>query len=535
MGRFISNNSEPVTVQGTVDTITRQGGRTPATPSISAPATVTDFTSHTLTGSAYFNYGSDTHSGTNWQLANAETFSTESILIDYATKSYFTAVNLAVAGTIPREAGVYYARVRYISTGYESTAFSAPVAITISATLTAAVTSFSSSSYVVTPVYSGAGTPTSYTFRISTTQDMSNVVHSGSFSGSATINHSVTPELFNDTTYYIELTTVGSNTVLTTQVVPLSVDTASLFTGSAVAGYDGSNITFSETTTSSVYSGSIVYQFATTNTFDTIAYTTTSTSAFSAGNLAGIADRSNSYFCRAVVDVNGVYIAVTTPVSVGASFFYTSSVSTTTPAGYIGSVYIEAIGGGGAGAGAYSSAAGGSSGHFETTTVSITEQGSLNITIGQGGPANGWSNPSSTYAGVTSVTVAGTTITANGGRNAQMDQSARTYGSNTGISAYGGGKLNPPPGEDGQTHPITGIAGGAGGSNNYNGGRGGRGYGAGGGGQTRDPSYGGSGAGGGGGGGAFTTSQLANNGTGGNVGSGGRGANGAVRITYQDW
>ena len=535
MGRFISNNSDAVTVQGTVDTITRQGGRTPATPSISAAANVTSFTNHTLSGSSYFSYGSDTHSGSNWQLASDETFSAERLLVDYATKTYNTAVNLAVAGSIPREAGTYYARVRYISSGYESTAFSTPVAITVAASVSVSVTSISDSSYVITPTYSGAGSPSSYTYRISTTDDMSNVVGSGSFSSTVSINHSVTPDLLNGTTYYIELTTVGTNTVLTTSVSSLSVDFASLFSGSSLAVYNGTNIQFNDTVSSSVYTGSISYQFSTTNTFDTVAYTTSSTGAFAASSLPGLSDRSNSYFCRAVASINGTNVAASTPLSVGASFLYTSSTSTQTPAGYVGSAYIEAIGGGGAGGGAYSSAAGGSSGNFETTTVSITEQGSLSITIGQGGPGNGWSDPSSTYAGTTSVTVAGTTLSATGGRNATMDQQTRTYGQNTSKSAYGGAKGSS-TGEAGETHPITNILGGNGGIADSYGGRGGNGYGAGGGGQTRESAYGGSGGGGGGGGGAFVNSRVgSSNGSAGNVGTGGSGANGAVRITYQDW
>lgn len=532
MGRSITNNSSDITVQGTVNTVTSQGGRAPSTPSITSPTNnelISAF-NPTFTSSGFFSYGSDTHSGSNWQVSSNLQFDGSSKLADVATNSGLTSYALP-SNILPRTEGTYYVRARHVSSGYEASAFSTPQPFRISATLSATAAPQNATNFRLTPAYAGTGTPSSYSYVLSASSDLSSPVSSGSItSGYVDLAYSLATGLFTGTDYYLQLTSVGADTIEKTEVVTLSG--ALQISGSASATYDGTNVKISSTI-AVVGNPEIRHQFSTTNTFDSITYETTSTS-FSASNLTGISDRSQSYFYRPVAVVGNEKVQAQAPLSVGASFIYTSSTSTQTPAGYVGSIFVEAIGGGGSGAGAYSSGSGGSSGNFETATTYVTQQESLSVTVGAGGPANNWSGPSFTYAGQTSVSIGSFSLSAAGGRNATMNQQTRVYGQNTGISAYGGEKGNT-TGVSGQTHPITGIAGGAGGVQGNSGGQGGLGYGAGGGGQTRTPDAGGSGGAGGGGGGAFITSQLAGNGQYANVGSGGAGANGAVRLTYQDW
>lgn len=540
MGRSVTGNTSNVTVAGTVTTLTAQAGRQPGTPSITSPTSnelLSSFTPTMTTGS-FFNYGSDTHTGTNWQISSDPQFSETSIVYELASNSALTSLTLG-SSDLPRDAGTYYVRARHVSSGYEASNFSVAQPFRIDATIGASVAANGASTFLMTASYTGTGSFSSLTYSLSASSDMSNPVSTGTFSSTTkSLNYTVAPGLFTGTDYYLQLTSVGANAVPKTEVITLTGDITSGVSGSSSATYDGTNVVVASTL-SVTGSPTIVHQFSTTSTFDTVYYSTSSTQ-FSATNLPGISDRSQSYYYRPVAQLGNDNVPLQAAASVGAAFLYTSSTSFNSVSGYTGSILVEAIGGGGSGAGAYSSGSGGSSGNFESATVSITQQESISITIGQGGPGSGWSDPSNTYAGTTSVSIGSVlSLSAAGGTNAPMNNQSKVYGQDTNKSAFGGRPGNAiggsVAGEDGQDHPITGLSGGGGGGHDSGGGAGGYGYGAGGGGQTRQVAYGGNGGGGGGGGGAFSTSVAAGSGSFDNVGSGGSGLSGAVRLTYQNW
>ena len=541
MGRSITGNTSAVSVSGTVNTITAQGGRQPGTPVITSPTSnqlLANFTP-TITTNAFFSYGSDTHSGSNWQIASDEQFSAESTIVDFATNS--SLVSYAVGSSdLPRTAGTYYVRARHVSSGFEASAFSSARAFQIDATLGASIALNGSSIFTLTATYAGTGAFTTFDYILSANSDMSNPVETGSFSSSThNINYNTAPGLFTGTTYYVQLTSGGANAVPKTTIISLAGDATSGVTGSASAELLGSNVVV----TSNIAAPSnptILHQFSTTSTFDSVFYETSNTS-FADSNLPGLSNRSQSYFYRPAVQLGNEKVALQSASSLAASFLYTTSQSFNTQSGYTGSILVEAIGGGGSGAGAYTSGSGGSSGNFESSTITVSQQESVSVSIGAGGPASGWSNPSSATAGSTTVTIGSLlSLTAAGGQNADMNYQYRRYGPDQNKSAYGGEPGSSygggsQVGIDGQNHPITGIGGGSGGTHNSSGGSGGGGYGSGGGGQSRASAYGGNGGGGGGGGGAFDATVSASAGTGGNVGSGGAGKDGAVKLTYQNW
>tara|TARA_B000000557_G_scaffold969_2_gene754 strand:+ start:1966 stop:3591 length:1626 start_codon:yes stop_codon:yes gene_type:complete len=541
MGRSITGNTSAVSVSGTVNTITAQGGRQPLTPVITSPTSnqqIANFTP-SITTSAFFSYGSDTHSGSNWQIASDEQFSDSSTIVDFASNSSLVSYTVG-SSDLPRTAGTYYVRARHVSSGFEASAFSAARAFQIDATLGASIALNGSSVFQLTATYTGTGSFSTFDYILSANSDMSNPVETGTFSSSNhNISYTTAPGLFTGTTYYVQLTSGGANAVPKTTIISLAGDATSGVTGSASAELSGSTVIV--TSNINVPTGpTILHQFSTTSTFDSVFYETTSTS-FADSNLPGLANRSQSYFYRPAAQLGNEKVALQTASSIGASFLYTTTQSFNTQSGYTGSILVEAIGGGGSGAGAYQSGSGGSSGNFESSTISVSQQESVSVSIGAGGPGSGWSNPSSPDAGSTTVTIGSLlSLTAAGGKNADMNYQYRRTGADVNKSAYGGEPGSSygggsQPGIDGQNHPITGLGGGSGGTHNGGGGQGGAGYGAGGGGQSRSGSYGGNGGGGGGGGGAFDATVSASAGTGGNVGSGGGGRDGAVKLTYQNW
>lgn len=186
---------------------------------------------------------------------------------------------------------------------------------------------------------------------------------------------------------------------------------------------------------------------------------------------------------------------------------FTTTGSWTVPAG-VTSVTVEIWGAGGGGGGSNSNGIGGSgggSGAYSTRTVTVSPGANIPFTIGTGGAAGVAAGGNGAAGGNSSITIGGSTLTANGGTGGQGN--AGTSG--TGGTASGGTTNIP-----GNNGTVGGASGGNGG-NAPNGGTGGIG-------ATNNDGNPGNTPGGGGGGGE----------RGGGNRAGGSGARGEIRFTY---
>lgn len=120
----------------------------------------------------------------------------------------------------------------------------------------------------------------------------------------------------------------------------------------------------------------------------------------------------------------------------GSQTFLTVGTTTWNVPSGIYSIYVNACGGGGGGGqadgGTTFSGYGGAGGGANlkgTQTFSVTPGQVLNVTVGDGGPANGGQG---TYGGQSSVTGTGVSYTADGGQGGQ------NYVSGSGVSAFAG-------------------------------------------------------------------------------------------------
>ena len=129
-------------------------------------------------------YGSDTHSGSNWQIASDEQFSESSTIGDFASNSRSLVSYTVGSSDLPRTAGTYYVRARHVSSGLGTSAFSAARAFQIDATLGASIALAGSSIFTLTATYTGTGAFSTFDYILSANSDMSNPVETGTFNSS---------------------------------------------------------------------------------------------------------------------------------------------------------------------------------------------------------------------------------------------------------------------------------------------------------------------------------------------------------------
>ncbi len=590
MGRQIGGSPALISVQGTVTTLTSQAGRQPQQPAITSPSdnsTLSNFTP-TLSSSAFFVYNSDTHAGSNWQIATDSSFT--NILKDLASTSSKTSWVVNSDYTIPRVAQTLYVRVRYVSSASEVSPWSNGSRLVIAQTLSAVATFNGTTNYNLAVTYGGTGSATSFNVLIANNPDMTSPVVSSSVSASSNVGnlavaYTTLPGFAEGTTtYYVRITPVGADAITAPQTLTLA-NPLSTVTGvtATTASYDLA--TSIETTVPSVSltSGTAPgtrYQFATSSAFTTITYESdpSAVSIFLASNLPGISTRTSQYYFRPVLAVGSARIPISgfTPLYVSAvkklvpanpAAGNTFTGTYTIPASYSGPILVIAVGGGGGGAGtSYDAGSGGAGGQLVTTNYTVSGGESVSYTLGAGGYNLGWAATpgASNRGGTTTVAVGalGTTTAVGGlaGTNNGYSSTSFNYptftDANGATGFYGGG--------NGATNPPTygGCAGNNSGAtpNLYygqytaqpssyysfggrnavdatSGGIGGFGYGAGGGGSKRDQSAGGgaSTSAGGGGNGIYFGGKLSGNGQYTNVGDGGNGVGGAVAIMFTAW
>jgi hypothetical protein len=590
MGRQIGGSPALISVQGTVTTLTSQAGRQPQQPSITSPAdnsTLSNFTP-TITSSAFFVYNSDTHSGSNWQIATDSNFTI--ILKDLASVSSKTSWAVNGDYTIPRVAQTLYVRVRYVSSASEVSPWSNGSRIVIAQTLSAVATFNGATDYNFVITYGGTGSATSFNVLIANNPDMTSPVVNSSVSASSNVAnlavaYTTLPGFAEGTTtYYMRITPVGADAVTAPQTVTLA-NPVSTVTGvtSTTASYDLATLIETRTPSLTLTAGTAPgtrYQFATSSAFTTITYESNPSSAlfFASSNLPGISTRTSSYYFRPVLAVGSDRIPISgfTPLFVsavqkiipggfGPGVTYTGTY--TIPASYSGPIQVIAIGGGGGGSGtAYDAGSGGAGGQLVTTNYTVAGGETVSYTLGAGGNNFYWAGTpnASNRGGTTTVTVGSlgsfTAVGGLAGFNNGMGTSSFGYGSftdsNGNTAQYGGG--------NGATNPPT--YGGCGGNNSgtvpnlyygkytaqpssyysfggrnaldaTSGGIGGYGYGAGGGGSKRDQAAGGgsNSSAGGGGNGIYFGGKLSGDGYFGNVGGGGDGVPGAIALVFTAW
>lgn len=551
MGRQIGASPDTINVQGTVNTITSQSGSIPTTPSITYPTSnllIPSFAS-TFTGTPFFTYVGATHSGSNWQIASDSSFN--NILFDFATASSLTSWPVANNYAIPRVVQTLFVRVKYVSNGGQVSAFSQGMMFRTDCSVATTLSFSGASNFNLNIVYSGTGTATSFNVRISTNSNMSSPVYTGSIGASSntanlSIPYTTLPGLVTGTVYYVEVTPAGADAIPKVIVNTLN-NPASTVSGTVtqpVVELTSTTVTNSVVTATGPGTlPAINVQYATSTSFSTITYTTTSSGGtFASSNLPGLVARTTTYFARGVLVVGSdrVQIGATTP-RVGALQTLTSatpSTAGTTAAGYTGAITVYTIGGGGGGGGsAYGAAGGGGSGFIGTGAYTLTTAAtSFTYTTGAAGIAGSWVADGGT-GGTTTFTLSGQSALSSLGGGGGRTQSVGGAGGVGGANGAAGGVASGATGARGGGN--TGLFA-LGGLNGYGqqtpAGAGGSNYGAGGGGAQRDSSGSSTDFAGGGAGGLLLVPGV-NGGSGqyGNVVDGGAGARGACAITYVEW
>lgn len=538
MGRQIYGSQPVVTVQGTVTTLQSQAGRQPSQPTITSPAsgTLLPNLTPTLTSSAFFVYNSDTHAGSQWQFANDAAFT--NVVYDLPSTTSKTSLTVP-SGSIPQIAGLLYVRVRYISSASEISPWSNTITLNRDGAVTVAPQFLSATNYRFAFTYAGLGVADSVSVKISANADMSNpivntsVILSGGTGNLDSVTYASMPGYSTGTPYYVQVTPVGASAIIKTVVSQLALPTSSLTLNGSTAVYNPgtTNVAVTNSVTGA-NSASIATQYSTSVNFTTVAYESTSTS-IAATNLAGLATRASSYYCRFVVVAGSDRPVVGSPFALTAVQVLTGSGSGTISSAYSGAVLVSGIGGGGSGAGAPGSACGGGgSGYIGSQAYTVTAGQSFSYAVGAGGTGISWADGASGVA--TTFTLGGTTLTCAGGAGgkSQGSSSGGVGGRNggdgvsSGVGNYGGG------GSPYNSGGAPGLAG-SDAVPGY-GGKGGYGYGAGGGGAVRSADYGGTGPAGGGAGG-WPSGPQAGQGQFANVVAGGNGNVGYLQIQYTNW
>ena len=539
MGRKISGSPDIVTVQGTVTTLTSQAGRQPSMPTITSPSSGTVITSFTptLNSSAFFVYNTDTHAGSQWQLASDSSFA--NVFYDLSSTSSKTSL-VVPSGAIPQLAGAFYARVRYISSATEVSAWSNGISLVRTASVAVTSQFLNSTNFRFGFTYGATGSATSVAVKISANADMSNPVANTSVTLSSntgyldSVTYASMPGFTTGTAYYVQATTAGSGAIITTTTVQLPMPTSSLALNGSTAIYDPSatNLLVTNAVTGA-NSATIATQYSTSINFTTVTYESTATS-IAASNLPGLSTRASAYYYRFVVVAGTDRPVVGSPAALTAVQFFSGSGTSTISSAYSGQVLVTGIGGGGGGAGAPGSACGGGgSGYINSQTFTVTAGQSISYAVGNGGSGGSWAD--GTAGSSTTMTIGGTTLTCAGGQGGKSQSGLSTGGVggrnggdgvSSGTGNYGGG------GSPYNTGGAPGIAG-SDAAPGY-GGKGGYGYGSGGGGAVRSADYGGTGPAGGGAGGWLSGPQ-AGQGQFGNVVSGGTGNSGYLQIQYTNW
>lgn len=584
MGRQIGGSPTTINMQGTITTLTSQSGRQPGQPQISSPSdnsTLSNFTP-TLSSSAFFAYSSDTHMGSNWQIASDSNF--VNVLKDFATKSALTSWAVNNDYTLPRVAQTLYCRVRYISSANEVSPWSASSRIVAARTLSTVVQFNGTSSFNFLITYYGTGTATSFTVKVANNAAMNSPIANTSVSvssnaGSFTIPYSSMPGFTDGSTpYYIQITPAGSDAITAAEVQTLVSPLATITGVSATTTYDTAStvtMTLPSTTLSTGTAPQLRYQFSTTANFAAITYEGDPNTAltFAASNLAGLSGRTQKYYYRPVLAIGSdrvpmpglftpVYVQAVKLISPTNTSPNTANTGTSSiPASYTGPVTVVAIGGGGGGGGTgYDAGSGGGGGYLTTASYTVSGGESVSYTLGTAGAGYFWAGAqdATNIGGTTSVTIGSLgTLTAGGGQcgtNSGETTSANAFTRGSFIDANGstafyGGGGGSYGGDSGINSPGNLYSGkyttsptayhGKGGRNATSassGGTAGQGWGAGGGGSKRDQAAGGGADSfaGGGGNGVFWGNQ-AGNGTYTNVGTGGNGLPGAAAIYFINW
>jgi hypothetical protein len=583
MGRQIGGSPTTINMQGTITTLTSQSGRQPGQPLISSPfdnSTLANFTP-TLSSSAFFAYSSDTHMGSNWQIASDSNFI--NVLKDFATKSSLTSWAVNSDYTIPRLAQTLYFRVRYVSSANEVSPWSAYSRMVVARTLSTIASFNSTSGFNFSITYSGTGTPTSFTVKVANNAGMTSPIVNTSVSVSANIGSFTVPYTsmpgFTDgsTPYYIQITPAGSDAITATEVQALVSPLATVTGVSATTTYDtGSTVTMTlpSTTLSTGTAPQLRYQFSTVSNFSSITYEGDPNTAltFAASNLAGLSGRTQKYYFRPVLAIGSDRVPMSslfTPIYVQAVKLIsptnvnpnTANTGTSSiPSGYAGPITVVAIGGGGGGGmTGYDAGSGGGGGYLNTGAFTVSGGESISYTLGTAGAGAGWvyAQTAAECGGTTTISVGSLgSVTAAGGlagtNNSQPGATAYQSGYYTdvnGNTSYRGGAGGSSGGDSGINSPGNLYVGkyttsptayhGRGGRNATSatgGGTGGQGWGAGGGGSKRDQAAGGGSDSyaGGGGNGIFWGNKAAD-GYYTNVGNGGNGMPGAAAIYFINW
>lgn len=583
MGRQIGGSPTTINMQGTITTMTTQIGRQPGQPSITSPSdngVLSNFTP-TVASSAFFNYGSDTHMGSNWQIALDSNFS--NVIKDFATKSALTSWAVNNDFTIPRVAQTLYVRVRYISNANEVSPWSLSSRMVASRILSTVVTFNGASAFNLAITYSGTGSATSFAVKIAnnsamTTPIVDTTTSASSNVASLSVSYSLMPGFVDGSTpYYIQITPVGADAISAAEVQTL-VSPASSVTGvSATVTYDTASTVSMVPPSLTLSRGTAPqsrYQFSTTSNFASITYEgdpNTSTT-FAASLLSGLSTRAQKYYYRPVLAIGSDRIPMTgifTPVYVqavklisptNASPNTANTGTSSIPAGYSGPITVVAIGGGGGGGStSYNAGSGGGGGLIASTGYTVSGGESISYTLGTGGLYVDWATTqtATNCGGTTSVTIGSLgTVTAAGGLSgtnngfgAATAYQSGYYTDENGNTSYRGGAGGSSGGDSGINSPGNLYAGkytssptayhGRGGRNAVSAdsaGTGGQGWGAGGGGSKRAQAYGGgSDSFAGGGGNGIFWGNKASDGYYTNVGSGGSGLPGAAAIYFLNW
>lgn len=583
MGRQIGASPTTINMQGTITTLTSQSGRQPGQPLINSPSdnsTLANFTP-TLSSSAFFAYSSDTHMGSNWQIASDSNF--VNVLKDFATKSSLTSWAVNSDYTIARVVQTLYFRVRYVSSANEVSPWSASSRMVAARTLSTVVSFNGASSFNVAITYSGTGSASSFTVKIANNAGMTSPIVNTSGSASANIGSFTVPYTsmpgFTDgsTLYYIQITPAGFDAITASEVQTL-VSPLSTVTGvSATATYDTAStvtMTLPSTTLSTGTAPQLRYQFATSSNFASITYEgdPNTSLTFAASNLAGLSGRTQKYYYRPVLAIGNdrvpisslfapIYVQAVKLISPTNTAPNTANTGTSSiPASYAGPITVVAIGGGGGGGmTGYDAGSGGGGGYLNTVALTVSGGESISYTLGTAGAGAGWvyAQTAAECGGTSTVTIGSLgSLTAAGGlagtNNSQPGATAYQsgyYSDVNGSTSYRGGAGGSPGGDSGVNSPGNLYAGkyttyptayhGRGGRNATSptgGGTGGQGWGAGGGGSKRDIANGGGSDSysGGGGNGIFFGNKAAD-GYYTNVGNGGNGLPGAAAIYFINW
>lgn len=539
MGREISGSPNIVTVQGTVTTLTSQAGRQPSTPTITSPSSGTVLTSFTptLTSSAFFVYNTDTHAGSQWQFASDPAF--VNVFYDLPTTTSKTSLSVS-AGSIPQLSGTFYARVRYISSASEVSAWSNAISLVRTGSVTVSSQFLSATNFRFAFTYGATGSASSVSVKISANADMSSPISNTTVTLTSntgnldSVTYASMPGFTTGTPYYVQVTTVGSGAIISTSTSQLPLPTASLALNGSVAVYDaGTSLVGVTNSVTGANSASIATQYSTSINFTTVTYESTG-SSIAAAMLPGLSTRSSSYYYRFVVVAGSDRPVVGSPAALTAVQIFSGSGTAAISSAYSGQILASGIGGGGGGAGAPGSACGGGgSGYINSQTFTVSAGQAISYSVGTGGSGGSWAD--GTAGTASTLTIGGTTLTCAGG-NGGKSQSGLSNGGvggrnggdgvASGTGNYGGG------GTPYNSGGAPGMAG-SDASPGY-GAYGGYGYGAGGGGAVRSSDYGGTGPAGGGAGG-WVSGPQAGRGQFGNVVQGGAGNGGYLQIQYTNW